>query len=163
VAGFFGKLPLSGDFLARGLAPGQRAWLDGWITRWVAQHARQPDQWPPGGLRGLLDTPDGPLLVVIGPSVDLPGRSFPILACTAAAGVSQDTADRWADLAAVALSRAVQTEYDADTLFAALSSIPSPVPDEPSIVPPVLWSDDAIGPPEDIVPSLFGAVPPSSG
>lgn len=162
MAGFFGKLPVSGDFLARGLAPGQRAWLDGWVTRWLADHARDPDLWPAGGLRGLLDAPEGPLLVVIGPSIDLPGRRFPVLACTKAPDVSQASADRWADLAAVALSRAVQGDYDADTLLAALNSIPPPAFADKPLAPPVLWGADSIGPPDAIVAALFAATPPSS-
>ena len=157
MAGFFGKLPASGDFLARGLVPGQRAWLDAWTTRWLASYADRPDLWPSGGLRGLLDAPEGPLLVTIGPSVDLSGRSFPILACTPAFGASRPTCQRWADLAAVALSRAVQGEYDADTLLAALNTIPPPLPDEVPLEPPVLWSEDAIGPPDKIILALFGS------
>ena len=162
MAGFFGKLPTSGDFLARGLAPGQRGWLDGWVTRWVAMHAHDPELWPVGGLRGLLDAPEGPLLMVIGPSVDLPGRSFPVLACVRAPGISQVAADRWADLAAVALSRAVGGSYDADTLLAALDSIPEPEAGEPPVVPPVLWAGDHFGRPEDLVPALFGPTAPNS-
>ncbi len=162
MAGLFGKLPVSGDFVARGLAPGQRAWLDSWISRRVAGFARDPDLWPPGGLRGVLDAPDGPLLVVIGPSVDLPGRSFPILACTPAPGVSRVSGERWADLAAVAVSRAVEGTYDADTLLAALNSIAQPSPGEPPLEPPVMWGGEAIGPPDEIIPALFAGMRPSS-
>lgn len=159
MAGFFGKLPVSGDFLARGLAPGQRSWLDAWLTRWVAGVAHDPDLWPPGGLRGLLDAPDGPLVVVIGPSIDLPGREFPILACVPAPGASQQTADSWANLAAVALSRAVRGDYDADTLLAALNSIPAPEQGDPPLAAPTLWTDTASGAPEELLPTLFGNQP----
>lgn len=162
MAGFFGKLPVSGDFLARGLASGQRAWLDAWVTRWVAGYAHDPELWPPGGLRGLLDAPESPLLVVVGPSVDLPGRSFPILACTAAPGISQATGERWADLAAVALSRAVQGTYDANTLLAALNSIAPPLPGAPPLKPPVVWSDESVGGPDQIIAPLFAVEPPNS-
>ena len=156
MAGFFGKLPTSGDFLARGLAPGQRSWLDDWLTRYLAAYAKDPESWPPGGLRGLLDAPEGPLLVVIGPSVDLPGRSFPILACIQAVEVSIESASRWTELAAVALSRAVRGDYDADTLLAALNSIPPPDPGDDPVFSPILWSDSLSGPPEIVLPLIFG-------
>ena len=161
MAGLFGKLPASGDFVARGLAPGDRAWLDQWLTCWVAGFAADPDLWPPGGLRGLLDAPSGALLVVIGPSVDRAGREFPLLACTEAPGVSRDAADHWADRAAVALSRAVAGSYDTATLQAALETVLLPRTDAPPLQPPMLWHDAAIGPPEEIVPQVFG--PLSSG
>ncbi|UYV37353.1 type VI secretion system-associated protein TagF [Rhodobacteraceae bacterium D3-12] len=156
MAGFFGKLPTRGDFLARGLLAGHRSWLDAWLTRWLASAANMPDLWPPGGLRGVLDAPDEPLVVVIGPSIDLPGREFPILACTPAHGATRETADQWANLAAVALSRAVRGEYDADTLLAALNSIPDPATGGTPAPAPILWSDRQSGPPETLIPALFG-------
>lgn len=155
MAGFFGKLPTRGDFLARGLAHGHRAWLDAWLTRWLAGAAHMPDLWPHGGLRGVLDAPDDPLVVVIGPSVDLPGRAFPILACVPANGATRETADQWATLAAVALSRAVRGDYDADTLLAALNSIPVPAAGDAPAPAPLLWTDTASGPPEALLPTLF--------
>jgi len=157
LAGFFGKLPTQGDFVSRGLAPGTRAWLDQWLTRWLAPYVHDPDRWPRGGIRGVLDAPSGPLVVVIGPSIDRPGRDFPILACIAADAPSRPGADRWADLAAVALARAVRGDYDADTLLAALETIPAPAAGEPPLPAPWLWSDSAEGPPETLLTTLFAA------
>lgn len=154
--GFFGKLPGSGDFLARGLASGLRNHLDGWLTRHIADHAATPERWPEGGLRGLIDAPETALLVVIGPSIDRSGRSFPILACEPVAPISRAACDRWANLAAVALSRAVKGEYDADTLLAALQTIPAPADDGLTpLQPSVLWSEDEQGVPSDVIAAIF--------
>ena len=158
MGGFFGKLPGAGDFVARGVSPAMRNWLDAWLTRWVADYAREPDLWPPGGLRGLLDAPGGPFLVVIGPSIDRAGREFPLLACNEAPDTTREAADHWADRAAVALSRAVSGAYDADTLLAALETVLLPQADAAAVrlAAPFLWTDDAEGPPELVIPAVFG-------
>jgi type VI secretion system protein ImpM len=156
-AGFFGKLPMVGDFVSRGLSPTLSAWLDNWLTQWLAPVAHLPDVWPRGGIRAILDPPSGAILAVIGPSVDRAGREFPILAGIPACAIAQSEADRWADLAAVALSRAVQGQYDPTTLFAALNSIAAPVAGEPALCPPLLWSanSDNPRPPEAALAEMF--------
>ena len=53
--GLFGKLPLAGDFLARGLGPGQRARVDQWLTRHLGAFSAHPERWPAQGLMALLE------------------------------------------------------------------------------------------------------------
>jgi type VI secretion system protein ImpM len=164
-AGFFGKLPVAGDFVSRGLSPAIADWLDHWLTQSLAHAARTPDAWPPGGLRALLEVPDGARLAVIGPSVDRAGREFPLLACISASNISLTEAERWADRAAVALARAVEGRYDPPTLLAALNSITPPAQGDGPLCPPLLWcaGDDEPQLPEQVLVALFAETGTSSG
>ena len=77
--GVFGKMPLTGDFVARGLPIAIRRKLD----IWVSHHLSGRDgTWPEGGIRGLLNL-DGELTLFLAvPSRDSVGRRFPLVAAT---------------------------------------------------------------------------------
>ena len=54
VAGFFGKLPATGDFVCRGLPDAFRKPWDSWLTRYIAPLQRGGHSFPQGGLRFRL-------------------------------------------------------------------------------------------------------------
>lgn len=82
-AWLFGKLPAHGDFVARGLAAGERAELDAWLS--ASLHAARLDEGfdeaygraPPW--RGAWDADGRWTAAVVTASVDAVGRRFPIL------------------------------------------------------------------------------------
>ncbi len=76
--GFFGKIPATGDFVARGLPDGFRRHWDGWITRHLAPRQRAGADWPQGGLRFRLGSGGRVAAGVILPSRDAAGRLFPV-------------------------------------------------------------------------------------
>lgn len=137
VAGFFGKLPTTGDFVWRGLPDAFRKHWDFWITRHVAPFQRHNHTFPPSGLRFLL--PSGGRLVagVIQPSHDSADRRFPLTLLLIADGdLSPAEVDAWCD-AAVALARLALLP---DDLWQALDAIPSPRPSGAAAGPMRLWT-----------------------
>ncbi|MFC3086593.1 type VI secretion system-associated protein TagF [Tabrizicola soli] len=137
VAGFFGKLPATGDFVWRGLPDAFRPNWDAWLTRHIAPLLRDGATFPPGGLRFRL--PSGGRLAagVILPSQDSAGRRFPLSLLLIAEGeLTADQIDRWSD-AALALS---PDSLAPDALWLALDTLPAPAPGAPPDGPLLLWT-----------------------
>ncbi len=139
-AGFFGKIPATGDFVSRGLPGGfRRAW-DRWITRHVVPRQDRAG-WPAAGLRFRLSSGGRAAAGVIVPGCDSAGRRFPLsLVLTGSALPGPAGLDPWCD-AAAALPLA---EFpDPDSLWDALNRIevapesgPDRLPDRPALL---LW------------------------
>lgn len=152
--GFFGKLPASGDFVARGLPPGVRRAVDHWLTQVLAPYARKPAFWPPDGLRALIIAPaGGPLALLVLPSRDTTGRAFPLAAIAPARAAGQAEIDSWADQALTILQTAVQGGLDAGQLIASLDPLPPPGAGM-ALMPPLIWT--RASPPQD--PAAFVAL-----
>lgn len=137
VAGFFGKLPATGDFVARGLPDAFRQSWDAWLTRHIAPLQRRGLALPPGGLRFRL--PSGGRLAagVILFSQDSAGRQFPLsLLLIAEDDLTPHQIDAWCD-AALALE---PTTLSPDALWHALDALASPVPAGPVTGPMQLWT-----------------------
>lgn len=140
MTGFFGKLPSHGDFVARGLGSGVRGYLDRWLSQGLALALRDGAPWPYRGVRGLLQSPAGPLAILVLPSRDTPGRVFPLTAC--AMGVSdRQGVDEWADQVFPLLSQTASNGADLEDLAANLGPITLP-PSATPLDPPLLWSDE---------------------
>lgn len=94
--GFFGKLPATGDFVARGLPQGLRPFLDQWLTRNFAHRTRTPDDWPTDGCRAIVKWEKNWLILLILPSRDKAGREFPLAVCrTTHCAPDRASADIW--------------------------------------------------------------------
>lgn len=124
MVGFFGKLPSTGDFVARGLPIGLRPFLDRWLTRNYASCIDGAEDWPLNGYRAIIKWGDSCLILLILPSNDKLGRVFPLSICRATRTVpDKQSADVWCgtvlDLAKAAISNAMT----ADELLLALEQI----------------------------------------
>ena len=123
VAGFFGKLPGSGDFVERGLPPAFRRQWDRWLTTHVAPRARAGARFPQGGLRFKLVSGGASAGGVIVPSHDSAGRVFPLsLLLIAKGGLASEAIDRWCDAALIEFDPAM----DPDALWLALDGVAAP-------------------------------------
>ena len=125
VAGFFGKLPATGDFVWRGLPDAFRKHWDAWLTRHIAPRPRAGPRVPAGPHRWRL--PSGGRLAagVILPSQDSAGRQFPLSLLLIANGdMSQAQIDPWCD-AALQLS---PEALSPDDLWQVLDALPAPTP-----------------------------------
>jgi type VI secretion system protein ImpM len=142
VAGFFGKLPSTGDFVSRGLPDAFRKKWDAWLTQHVAPLQRDGRTFPTGGLRFRL--PSGGRLAagLILPSQDSAGRLFPLSLLLIAEGdLTQAQIDPWCD-AALALH---PDTLAPEPLWYALDALPTPEPSGPATGTLHLWIHD--GPP----------------
>jgi type VI secretion system protein ImpM len=138
VAGFFGKLPSTGDFVSRGLPDAFRRNWDAWITRHVAPLQREGLAFPEGGLRFHL--PSGGRLAagVILPSEDSAGRQFPLtLLLVADGGLTPAQTDSWCD---AALGLLTSDTPDPDSLWHALDALPAAAPEGTATGPLTLWT-----------------------
>ncbi len=72
---FFGKIPTSGDFVARGISVNERQYWDRWITTGLGFALHKDTEWPASGLRVSRNGQIG----VIVKSRDKSGRVFPLL------------------------------------------------------------------------------------
>lgn len=136
VAGVFGKMPATGDFVWRGLPDAFRKHWDFWLTRHIAPLRRAGAVFPAGGLRFAL--PSGGRLAagVICLSHDSAGRHFPLsLLLIADGNLARDEIDGWCD-AALALG---PDHLSPDALWQALDAIPAPQPGGPASGPMLLW------------------------
>lgn len=125
VAGFFGKLPTTGDFVYRGLPDSFRKTWDAWLTRHIAPLVRDGSAFPPGGLRFRLPSGGRLAIGVIRPGKDSAGRLFPLSLLLIADGdMPQPQVDAWCD-AALALQPETLVP---DALWQALDDLPTPLP-----------------------------------
>lgn len=123
VAGFFGKLPATGDFVWRGLPDAFRKAWDAWLSRHIAPLQRDGRVFPPGGLRFRLPSGGHLAAGVILPSEDSAGRLFPLsLVLIADGDLSPGQIDLWCD-AALALSPETLAP---DPLWHTLDALPGP-------------------------------------
>lgn len=125
----FGKLPAHGDFVGRGIAPDDREALDLYLAGSLAA-ARATlgedafedfyEQAPPW--RFAWRHAEGWTAGAMALSVDGVGRRYPILA--ALAGIGDDAVEGAADAIENLLYDALHGSWDADRLFAALTTAP---------------------------------------
>ncbi|MFN0113215.1 MAG: type VI secretion system-associated protein TagF [Paracoccaceae bacterium] len=125
-AGFFGKLPSAGDFVARGISPAfRRAW-DAFVTRHIAPLAAGGG-WPDGGLRFRLVSGGRVAAGVVVPSRDAAGRRFPLSLILAGESLpGPEGLDAWCDLALAAAGPALEGADGPDALWAALDILELP-------------------------------------
>jgi type VI secretion system protein ImpM len=160
VAGFFGKLPSAGDFVARGLPQGQRPVIDRWLSSHLAEAARHPEAWPEGGLIAAIDGPGEPLLLLVVESRDAPGRAFPLAAADPLNGAGLPEAEKWAAAAFGPLIDAADGVTDAEALAARLGALPPPAPGAAPLTPPLVWAEGvAPGRPAAMLAALFAGEP----
>lgn len=136
-AGLWGKLPATGDFVARGLPDAFRARWDGWVTR----HLARWDAWPEDGLRLLLRSGERCALAVLVPSRDAAGRRFPLSALLVLpAAPAREGAEAWCGAAARLLARAVGGDLDADALWLGLDALDRPEAAAAEPPPLMVWA-----------------------
>ena len=138
MAGVFGKMPASGDFVARGLPRGAARALDCWLTLHVAEMA--PATWPEAGLRVLMETAQGDLVALVLPSSDRSGRSFPLAAAERARGVGYAEAEAWAKAALGPLAEAAAGRLAPELLARRLAVLPPPPAVTTPLRPPLVWT-----------------------
>lgn len=136
VAGFFGKLPATGDFVWRGLPDGFRKAWDAWLTRHIAPLQRDRRVFPASGLRFRLPSGGHLAAGVILPSADSAGRRFPLsLVLIADSDLSPEQIDPWCDAALVLCPATLAP----DPLWHALDALPGPDPQGEASGPMQLW------------------------
>ncbi len=135
--GFFGKIPASGDFVARNLLPGMRPVLDRWLTRNWADLARSPEVWPQAGLRGVLDASPGLHAMLVIPSQDFAGRHFPLAFVVPCDRPDENGVDAWAN-GVLALT---DGSGSADEIAQTVLNLPAPAPADTPVSPPQFWGD----------------------
>lgn len=167
-AGLFGKLPATGDFVARGLPDSFRRIWDDWVTRHLAVRLRAGVHWPEEGLRFRLTSGGRVAAGVVLASRDSAGRAFPLsLVLIGDMLPGPPGLDGWCDQAARAGARAMAEGRGADWLWQRLAEISVPDGDvaeehgrRPGPEHPgsrcVLWTDSSRPAPVD--PAKPGAV-----
>lgn len=122
--GFFGKLPSTGDFVARGLQQGVKPILDQWLTRGLAARHDTPDAWPKDGIRAVLKWNNLWLVLLILPSVDKPERKFPFTICRiSSVAPNRQSADGWCNSVLGLAREAVAKPMLAQDVMRALAEI----------------------------------------
>lgn len=123
ISGFHGKLPVTGDFLTRGLPSGFAAFWDGWAAR----HLTGREAWPEGGLRLRLASGGKVAVGVVIPGADRVGRRFPLAGFAIAETLPEPEAlDPWCDGAQALLLAAQVQLQTADDLDQSLALLPLP-------------------------------------
>lgn len=116
--GLFGKLPATGDFVARGLPEGFRRNWDAWVTRHLAGRLRDGAEWPAGGLRFRLTSGGRVAAGAVLASRDSAGRAFPLsLVLIADRLPGPEGLEDWCDSAARAGSEAISDGQEPDWLW----------------------------------------------
>lgn len=148
VPGWYGKLPALGDFASRRLPAEWIAQWDGWLAAGLHQlREAAPDTWLenylaspawrfallPGALPdGAAASGDGLRVGVLVPSVDRVGRYFPLVVVSAPLPRPVDGAQvaalwHWAGQLEDVAVQALQDDWSAEALDAALANTPLPV------------------------------------
>ncbi|NJM84413.1 MAG: type VI secretion system-associated protein TagF, partial [Tabrizicola sp.] len=124
-AGFFGKLPTTGDFVSRGLPAAFVGKWDRWITRHVAPIP--PERLPGSGLRFMLSSGGRCVAGMILPGSDSQNRRFPLTVLQILLHEPpRDEIDRWCDSALPVAQAALHGDLDADELAQALDALIRP-------------------------------------
>ncbi len=122
--GFFGKMPATGDFVARGLPQGLRLPLDRWLTDCLA--AAAPEDWPPDGLRARVGLGGMTVLIAAVPSEDKLGRLYPLVAVLRGDNVPVAAGNAWCDAVIYDLADAADGLIGAEDLTRRLAEAPEP-------------------------------------
>ncbi len=139
-AGFFGKLPSTGDFVARGLQQGVRPFLDQWLTHGLAARCDTADAWPTSGIRAVVKWKKHWLILLVLPSADKPDRKFPFAICRiASVAPDRESADGWCNSVLDLARDAIAKPMLADDVIQALAKIK-----ETELVPNTETAGDAI-------------------
>jgi type VI secretion system protein ImpM len=160
VAGFFGKLPTTGDFVWRGLPDAfRRAW-DVWLTRHIAPLQRRGVSFPEGGLRFRVPSGGRSAAGMILPSRDSADRLYPLALLLIADGsLSPEAIDHWCD-GALLLD---PLRLGPDPLWHALDALPAPQPEGPATGPALFWAlghpvcETIATDPDNVLQSFFNA------
>lgn len=140
-AGFFGKLPVTGDFVSRGLPDAFRRHWDAWVTRHLAPRLRADAVWPEGGLRFRLVSGGRVAAGLILSGRDGAGRMFPLSLVVIGDRLPAPSGiDLWCAAVLPAADAALEGQLDADRLHAALAAIPVPAGEAPDAPAFALWS-----------------------
>lgn len=138
--GFFGKLPVTGDFVSRGLNPAFIARWDRWVTRHLA--ARQARDWPEGGLRFSLVSGGRCVAGMIHPSRDGQGRAFPLtIACVLPARPLVDAVDGWCDAVMPGLRLALAGDIGGEELMDLIEAAALPEGEVEEAGTMLLWAE----------------------
>lgn len=155
--GFFGKLPASGDFLARGLPVGLQSFIDRWLTRHLAEYARTPELWPQTGIRALLHGPDHTFSLLVVPSRDAAGRHYPV-AIYAPSPISDRAAiDAWAQIIYPLAVAAIRDTQKADVFQSELERCQPPENAPEPLDTQQVWADGFLPAPETQLRTLFSS------
>lgn len=147
--GFFGKLPVTGDFVTRGLPDAFRKSWDVWITRHVAPRLRMGTRWPQGGLRVRLVSGSRVAAMVIVPGVDSAGRVFPLSLCLIGKTLpGPPDLCAWFSGARRCAEMALARRLGADALQDALEALPPPEGEDGNGRAMVIWTRRY--PPEEV-------------
>lgn len=142
-AGFFGKLPYTGDFVTRGLPPAFCKHWDAWVTRNLADRVKDGTVWPASGVRFRLTSGGRIAAGVIVPGEDAAERRFPLSLVLIGTDLpGPDAMNPWCDAALVAAGPARNGSADADQLFAALDQIGMPAGEVFGTTDMLIWSAD---------------------
>jgi type VI secretion system protein ImpM len=159
--GFHGKLPATGDFVARGLPAAFTGPWDRWVARHIASRL-VPDA---PALHFLRAGPPAAAGVVLA-SGDAAGRRFPLTLAALVPAADPEligTAGDWFDALAATGRRAIAEHWSADALAEALLALPCPAAAATgSLYALVLWTDAAeplAADPEAPGPALDTLVP----
>jgi type VI secretion system protein ImpM len=138
--GLFGKLPMTGDFLSRGLPTGLRPVFDRWLTAKFT--LQEKNSWPQSGYRGAFAWNEAVVCALVMPSHDKLGRNFPLSVCFVVPpnGVSVAGIDQWCDAALPPVIKALGGFMSAEELLDQVRQIPlqQGASDLPEL--PVIWS-----------------------
>ena len=156
--GFFGKLPASGDFVARGLPAGVQRVIDRWITHHLAEFASVPDLWPKGGLHAVIDGAVTPIALLIIPSQDAAGRRYPLAIYAPGKDADRAGIERWAQGVHPLAFCAIRDSQSADMLQLELDRCPPPDAAPVALAPPALWGMDTETDPQTTLRTLFNSV-----
>jgi type VI secretion system protein ImpM len=139
--GFFGKLPSTGDFVARGLPEGFRRRWDRWVSLHLAPRQQAGCLWPAGGLRFRLTSGGRVAAGVVLPSEDAAGRRFPLSLVVIAEALPLPVAlDPWCDAVAATGTAALEGRDSADQLWQRLAEIAPPDGDD-KFASLLLWTE----------------------
>lgn len=165
-AGFFGKLPLTGDFVTRGLPDAFRRHWDRWTSRHLAPRLRMGGGWPRGGLRFRLASGGRVAAGVAVPGADSAGRIFPLSLVLIADTLPEPVRlDDWCRGAVSHAETALAGRLSLEAFHEALLDLPVPEGDAEECAPMLLWThaqppeacpaDD----PTDILDRILGPPP----
>ena len=147
-AGFFGKLPFTGDFVSRGLPRAFCKNWDAWVTQNLAGRLKDGTIWPDSGLRFRLTSGRRVAAGVIVPGYDAADRPFPLSLILIGADLpGPDGMNLWCNAALLAAGPAQDGTASADHLLEALDQIAAPVGEVLKTNDMLIWSNgkNAIG------------------
>lgn len=144
-AGYYGKVPVRGDFLRRRVPPGMADAWDAWLATLVtAVRGAAGDAWPEAWLTAPLwhfvlgaglAPPEGAAGVLVA-SVDRVGRMFPFTVMAPCPGLPSDA---WTDAVEALVLSALEDEFDPDALDLALAALPPTAAGEALAANETLW------------------------